>query len=228
MSAQITVWGAFKATFARDFILALRQKIDVINPLFFYVLVISLFPIGVGPEPNLLQRIAPGVIWVAALLATLLGVEKLFKQDYLDGTLEQLILSPVPLSAVATAKICAHWCTTGLPMILVSPLLAAFLSLSDDALLAVVVTLLVATPLLSIIAAIGGALTVGLQKGGVLISLLVLPLNIPVLIFATSAIDNANFGGNYAGQIAVLGAMLLLALMLGPFAVAASLKVSVS
>lgn len=228
MSADITVWGTFKATFSRDFTLALRQKIDVINPLFFYVLVISLFPIGVGPEPNLLQRIAPGVIWVAALLATLLGVEKLFKQDYLDGTLEQLILSPVPLSVIASAKICAHWCTTGLPMILVSPLLAAFLNLSDDALLAVVVTLLVATPLLSIIAAIGGALTVGLQKGGVLISLLVLPLNIPVLIFATSAIDNANFGGNYAGQIAVLGAMLMLALMLGPFAVAASLKVSVS
>ena len=228
MNDQITVWGAFKATFNRDFTLALRQKIDVINPLFFYVLVISLFPIGVGPEPNLLQRIAPGVIWVAALLATLLGVEKLFKQDYLDGTLEQLILSPVPLSAVAMAKICAHWCTTGLPMILVSPLLAAFLNLSDDALLAVVVTLLVATPLLSIIAAIGGALTVGLQKGGVLISLLVLPLNIPVLIFATSAIDNANFGGNYAGQVAVLAAMLVLALMLGPFAVAASLKVSVS
>lgn len=228
MNDQITVWGAFKSTLNRDFTLALRQKIDVINPLFFYVLVISLFPIGVGPEPNLLQRIAPGVIWVAALLATLLGVEKLFKQDYLDGTLEQLILSPVPLSAVAMAKICAHWCTTGLPMILVSPLLAAFLNLSDDALLAVVVTLLVATPLLSIIAAIGGALTVGLQKGGVLISLLVLPLNIPVLIFATSAIDNANFGGNYAGQVAVLGAMLVLALMLGPFAVAASLKVSVS
>jgi heme exporter protein B len=218
---MISYRSVFFATLKRDLSLALRQPVDVVNPLFFYVLVIILFPIGIGPEPNLLQRIAPGVIWVAALLATLLSVEKLFKEDYLDGTLEQLMLSAVPLPVVALAKIIAHWCLTGLPIILVSPLLAAFLNINQSGLIAVILSLLVATPLLSIIAAIGAALTVGLQKGGVLISLLVLPLNIPILIFATSAVA-------YNGQLALLGAMLVIALILGPFAVSSSLKVSVS
>lgn len=220
--------SVFIATLKRDLNLALRQRVDVINPLFFYVLVIILFPIGIGPEPNLLQRIAPGVIWVAALLATLLGVEKLFKEDYLDGTLEQLILSPAPLPVVVLAKIAAHWCISGLPIILISPLLAAFLNINQSGLMAVILSLLIATPLLSIIAAIGAALTVGLQKGGVLISLLVLPLNIPILIFATSAVDTAIAGYAYSGQLALLGAMLVVALILGPFAVSASLRVSVS
>ncbi len=225
---MIAYSAVFFATLKRDLNLALRQRVDVVNPLFFYVLVIVLFPIGIGPEPNLLQRIAPGVIWVAALLATLLGVEKLFKEDFLDGTLEQLILSPVPLPLIALAKIAAHWCISGLPIILISPLLAAFLNINQSGLVAVVLSLLVATPLLSIIAAIGAALTVGLQKGGVLISLLVLPLNIPILIFATSAVDTAIAGYAYSGQLALLGAMLVVALILGPFAVSSSLKVSVS
>ncbi|MFT4926562.1 MAG: heme exporter protein B [Phenylobacterium sp.] len=227
-ASSISYGQVFVATLKRDLQLALRQRVDVINPLFFYVLVIILFPIGVGPEPNLLQRIAPGVIWVAALLSTLLGVEKLFKEDYIDGTLEQLILSPVPLHIIALAKIVAHWCISGLPIILVSPLLAAFLNVNQSGLIAVILTLLVATPLLSIIAAIGAALTVGLQKGGVLISLLVLPLNIPILIFATSAVDSAIAGLAYNGQLAILGAMLVVALITGPFAVSSSLKVSVS
>ncbi len=221
-------WAVYSATLKRDLKLALRQKVDVVNPLFFYVLVIILFPIGIGPEPDLLQRVAPGVIWIAALLSTLLGVEKLFKEDYDDGVLEQLILSPVPLPVVVMAKMTAHWCTSGLPIILISPLLAAFLNVNASGLLAVILTLLVATPLLSIIAAIGAALTVGLQKGGVLISLLVLPLNIPILIFATSAVDNAMSNSPYNGQLAVLTAFLILAMMLGPFAVSSSLKVSVS
>lgn len=225
---SLSNWAIYNATLKRDLKLALRQRVDVVNPLFFYVLVIVLFPIGIGPEPNLLQRVAPGVIWIAALLSTLLGVEKLFKEDYDDGTLEQLVLSPVPLPVIVMAKISAHWCISGLPIILISPLLAAFLNVNFDGLVAVVATLLIATPLLSVVAAIGAALTVGLQKGGVLISLLVLPLNIPILIFATSAVDNAIAGAGYTGQLAVLAAMLVFALMLGPFAVSSSLKVSVS
>ena len=217
---------AFKATVTRELKLAQRRRIEVINPLFFYVLVVILFPIGIGPEPNTLARIAPGVIWVAVLLATLLGIEKLFKDDYVDGTLEQLVLSPVPLPVIVLAKITAHWATTGLPIILLSPLLAAFMNVDMKGLIAVMLTLLVATPLLSIIAAIGAALTVSLQKGGVLLSLLVLPLNIPILIFATAAVDSAMAGYAYTGPLAFLGAMLSLALTLGPFAVAASLKVS--
>lgn len=228
MTDEVAIGRAFKATLVRDLTLAWRQKVDVINPLFFYVLVISLFPISIGPEPTMLARIAPGIICVAVLLATLLGVEKLFKQDFLDGTLEQQILSPVPFTLLVSAKILAHWLTTGVPMILVSPLLAAFLHLSSEVLFAVMLTLVVVTPLLSIIAAIGGALTVALQKGGILIALLVLPLNIPVMIFASSALDNASFGSNYMGQLAVLAALLVLSLMLGPFAVASSLKISVS
>ncbi len=218
---------SFVATLKRDLKLALRQPVDVVNPLFFFVLVIVLFPIGIGPEPNLLQRISPGVIWVAALLATLLGAEKLFKEDHHDGTLEQVVLSPVPMSLYVLAKISAHWLLSALPLLLVSPLLAAFLNINASGLVAVALTLLVATPLLSIIAAIGAALTVGLQKGGVLISLLVLPLNIPVLIFATSAVDIAIAGYGYSGQLAILAAMLVLALLGGPKAISAALKVSV-
>jgi heme exporter protein B len=174
----------------------------------------------------LLQRIAPGAIWVAALLSTLLGAEKLFKEDFNDGTMEQVILSPVPMSLYVLAKITAHWLLSGLPLILISPLLAAFLNINQSGLMAVVLTLLVATPLLSIIAAIGAALTVGLHKGGVLISLLVLPLNIPILIFATSAVDIAIAGYEYQGQLAMLGAMLVLALMAGPKTISSSLRVS--
>jgi heme exporter protein B len=224
----ITYGSVFKATLKRDMNLALRQPIDVVNPLFFYVLVIVLFPIGIGPEPNLLQRIAPGVIWIAALLSTLLGVEKLFKEDYVDGTLEQVVLSPIPMWVYVAAKITSHWCTSGLPIILISPLLAAFLNINTQGLMAVILTLLVATPLLSIIAAIGAALTVGLQKGGVLISLLVLPLNIPILIFATSAVDTAIAGYAYNGQLAILGALLVLSMMGGPQTISSSLKVSVN
>lgn len=225
---MVGYFSAYKATLKRDLKLALRQPVDVVNPLFFFVLVIVLFPIGVGPEPNLLQRISPGAIWVAALLSTLLGAEKLFKEDYADGTLEQVLLSPAPVSLYVLAKISAHWLVSGLPIILISPLLAAFLNINESGLGAVILTLLVATPLLSIIAAIGAALTVGLQKGGVLISLLVLPLNIPILIFATSAVDIAIAGYAYSGQLAVLGAMLTLALMAGPKTVSSSLKVCVN
>ena len=185
----------------RELLIAYRRQADIFNPLWFFIIVITLFPLGVGPEPNLLARIAPGIIWVAALLAALLSMERLFRDDYLDGSLEQMLLMPSPLSVAAFAKMIAHWLLTGLPLILISPLLAILLSLNWNTWIAVLLTLLIGTPTLSFLGAIGMALTVGLRKGGVLLSLLILPLYIPVLIFATSAIEAASLGMAYDGQI---------------------------
>ncbi|MCP4956054.1 heme exporter protein CcmB [Photobacterium aquimaris] len=212
----------------RELLIAYRRQADIFNPLWFFIIVITLFPLGIGPEPNLLARIAPGIIWVAALLAALLSMERLFRDDYLDGSLEQMLLMPVPLSVAAFAKMIAHWLLTGLPLILISPLLAILLSLNWHTWIAVLLTLLIGTPTLSFLGAIGMALTVGLRKGGVLLSLLILPLYIPVLIFATSAIEAASLGMAYDGQLAILGAMLVGSLTLAPFAVAASLRISVN
>ncbi len=192
-----------------------------------FIIVITLFSLSVGPEPALLARIAPWIVWVAALLATLLSLERLFRDDFQDGALEQSMLTPLPLSVVVLAKVTAHWLQTGLPLILISPLLAILLSFDSSTWLAVVLTLLLGTPTLSFIGAIGVALTVGLQMGGLLLSLLVLPLFIPVLIFATSAIDAAALGMPYNGQIAILAAMLMGSMTLTPFAISAALRVSV-
>ncbi|KJG14884.1 heme exporter protein CcmB [Photobacterium iliopiscarium] len=211
----------------RELLIAYRRQADIFNPLWFFIIVITLFPLGIGPEPNLLARIAPGIIWVAALLAALLSMERLFRDDYLDGSLEQMLLMPTPLSVAAFAKMIAHWLLTGLPLILISPLLAILLSLNLHTWIAVLLTLLIGTPTLSFLGAIGMALTVGLRKGGVLLSLLILPLYIPVLIFATSAIEAASLGMAYDGQLAIMGAMLVGSLTLAPFAVAASLRISV-
>jgi len=194
----------------------------------FFLIVISLFPLAIGPEPGLLNRMAPGIIWVAALLSTMLGLDKLFRDDYNDGSLEQLIASSYPLSLTVLAKVAAHWVVTGLPLVLMTPLFALLLNLESSALLATVLTLLLGTPLLSFIGAIGAGLTVGLQKGGILMSLLVLPLYIPVLIFATSAIDTSTMSLDYSGQLAILGAMLVVAIMCAPIAISSALKVSVS
>ncbi len=212
----------------RELLIAYRRQADVFNPLWFFIIVITLFPLAIGPEPNLLARIAPGIIWVAALLAALLSLERLFRDDYYDGALEQMMLMPLPLSLVVIAKVSAHWLLTGLPLIIISPLLAVLLSLSFEAWLAVVITLLLGTPTLSLLGAIGVALTVGLQKGGVLLSLLILPLYIPVLIFATSAINAAQLGMPYNGQVAVLGAMLIGAMTVTPLAISSALRVSVN
>ena len=186
----------------RELLMALRQRADIFNPLWFFLIVITLFPLGIGPEPQLLARIAPGIIWVAALLAAMLSLERLFRDDFSDGALEQ--------------------------MMLVSPLLAILLSLDIRTYLAVVATLALGTPVLSLLGAVGVALTAGLRKGGVLLSLLLLPLYIPVLIFATSAIDAASMGLPYGGQLAILGAMLVGALTLTPLAISAALRVSVN
>lgn len=212
----------------RELLIAYRRQADVFNPLWFFIIVITLFPLSIGPEPNLLARIAAGIVWVAALLSALLSLERLFRDDFQDGSLEQAMLMPLPLPIFTIAKVMAHWILTGLPLIIISPLLAVLLSLNFDTWLAVVVTLLIGTPTLSFIGAIGVALTVGLQKGGVLLSLLVLPLYIPILIFATSAIDAAGLGMAYNGQLAVLGAMLMGAATLTPFAISAALRVSVN
>ncbi|WP_025673636.1 heme exporter protein CcmB [Salinivibrio socompensis] len=215
-------------TIRRELKVAFRQPADSLNPLWFFIIVITLFPLGVGPGPQLLQKIAPGVIWVAALLSALLSLERLFRDDYLDGSLEQIMLMPVPLPLLVIAKVIAHWLLTGLPLLLVSPVLALLLSLDSTSYQAVVLTLLLGTPTLSFVGAIGVALTVGLRKGGVLLSLLILPLYIPVLIFATSAIDMAALGADISGQLAILGAMLVGSLTLAPFAIAAALRVSVN
>lgn len=211
----------------RELLIAFRRKADILNPLWFFIIVITLFPLSIGPEPNLLARIAAGVVWVAALLSALLSLERLFRDDFSDGSLEQMMLMPVPLSILVLAKVFAHWVLTGLPLIIISPLLAILLSLDFNTWLAVVLTLLLGTPTLSFLGAVGVALTVGLQKGGVLLSLLILPLYIPVLIFATSAIDAAGLGMAYNGQLAILGALFMGSATLTPFAISSALRVSV-
>lgn len=228
MNTHDSYWRLFSSIYKKDLTLAFRQRSEIINPVLFFIIVITLFPLGVGPEPNLLARMAPGIIWVAALLSTMLGLDKMFRDDYVDGTLEQMMLSPFPTSLTVLAKVTAHWTVTGLPLVLMTPMFALLLNLESEALTATLLTLLIGTPLLSLIGAIGAALTVGLQKGGVLLSLLVLPLYIPVLIFATSAIDAGSMSLDYSGQLAILGALLAGASVLAPFAVSSSLKVSVS
>ncbi len=218
----------FLAIVGKEVTIAFRERSDIINPLIFFTLVITLFPLGVGPEPNLLMRMAPGVIWVAALLATLLSLDKLFREDYRDGSLEQLLLSPYPASLWVFAKILGHWLITGLPIVIMTPVFALLMNMDTQSMWAAVFSLLLGTPILSAIGAIGSALTVSLNKGGILLSLLVLPLYIPVLIFATSAIDASSMGMSYVGQLAILAAILVVALLLAPIAVSSALKVSVN
>lgn len=210
----------------RELQIAMRKRAEILNPLWFFLIVITLFPLVIGPDPKLLSRIAPGIAWVAALLSALLSFERLFRDDFIDGSLEQLMLTSLPLPLVALAKVIAHWLLTGLPLILLSPIAALLLSLEVQIWWALVLTLLLGTPVLSCIGAIGVALTVGLRKGGVLLSLLVVPLFIPVLIFAASVLDAAGLNLPYHGQLAILGAMCVGAITLSPFAVAAALRVS--
>lgn len=217
---------AFMLMLKRDLTIALRHKDDIFNPLLFFIIVVTLFPLGIGPEASTLSRIAPGIIWVAALLATLLSLDRLFKADFADGSLEQMMLLPQPLFIIVLAKIIAHWLITGLPLIFIAPVLAVLLHLNENSYGALMITLLIGTPVLSFIGAIGVALTVGIKKGGVLLSLIVLPLYIPVLIFATSAIDTAAMNLPYSGQVAIIGALFFTSFTLAPFAVSAALKVS--
>jgi len=209
-------------------LLALRRRAEIVNPLLFFVLVTTLFPLGIGDNPSVLKIAGPGVIWVAALLSALLCLDGMFRSDFEDGSLEQLMLSPHPVSLLVIAKITGHWLVTGLPLLIVAPLLGILLSLPGKAIGVLLVTLLLGTPVLSLIGAVGVALTVGLRRGGIILSLLVLPLYVPVLIFASTAVDAAAAGIAVTAQLYMLGAILVLAFSLAPLATAASLRISLS
>ncbi|PCF96991.1 heme exporter protein CcmB [Vreelandella nigrificans] len=219
---------ALNATLKRDMMLMLRRRGEVLNPLVFFALVITLFPIGISPDPELLAVIAPGLLWVAALLAALLSLDSLFRSDYEDGSLEQLLLAPQPLAALGLAKVAVHWLLTGLPLALMAPLLGIMLALPTGSYAVLALSLALGTASLSLIGAIGAALTVGLARGGVLLSLLVLPLYIPVLIFGAGAVQAAIMGDGVTAHLAILGALLAVALMLAPWAIAASLRISIN
>lgn len=219
---------AMTALLRRDLLLAFRHRGELANPLLFFAMIVTLYPLGVSPDPELLRVVAPGVIWIAALLAALFSLENLFRADFDDGALEQMLLSPHPLALLVLARIFAHWLVSGLPLLLLAPLLALQLNLSFAAIQALLATLVLGTPLLSLVGAIGVALTVGLRRGGMLLTLLVMPLYIPVLIFATNAVTAAGAGMPVEGQLYFLAALLVLALTLAPLAVAAALRISLS
>ena len=210
----------------RDLLLAMRRRSDVLTTLFFFIIVVSLFPLGVGPEMNMLRIMAPGVVWVAALLAAMLSLGRMFSGDYMDGTLEQMLLSPQSLSLLVLGKALAHWLVTGVPLVLMAPVLGVQYDLSSNALLVLTGSLLLGTPVLSLIGAIGAALTLGLRGGGVLVSLLVLPLYIPVLIFGAGAVEASVAGLGAGAHMSLLGAFLLAALALAPWTTAACLRIS--
>lgn len=218
----------FLATLKRDLTLAFRNRGDMVNPLVFFLIAITMIPLALGPEKAVLMRIAPGIIWVMALLATLLSLDGLFRSDFDDGSLEQMLISPYPLSLAVTAKVFVHWLATGLPLTLLAPLLGGMLSLPSSAFIALLLSLVLGTAAMSLIGSIGAALTVGLRKGGVLISLIVMPLYIPILIFGASAVQTAALGDPYTMQLAVLGAILALALVLAPLAAAGALRISIN
>ncbi len=220
------MFKAFYTIVMRDLLLVMRNRSDILTTLFFFIIAISLFPLGIGPELDTLRLIAPGVFWVAALLASMLALERLFAIDFADGTLEQLLLTPQPASLLVLAKVLAHWLITGVPLVLLSPLLGLQYDLSGEAIQALMLTLLLGTPSLSLVGAIGAALTLGLRGGGVLVSLLVLPLYIPVLIFGAGAVEATVSGLGGSGHISMLGAILLLSLVLAPLATVAALRIS--
>ena len=211
----------------RDLLLALRRQSDVATALLFFVIVASLFPLGVGAQPNLLRSIAPGVIWVAALLSSMLSLGRLFAGDYADGTLEQIVLGAAPLGVVVAAKAFAHWLVSGLPLVVIAPLIALQYDLERPLYGVLVASLLLGTPVLSLIGAIGAALTLGLRGGGVLISLLVLPLYVPVLILGAGSVEMAAAGLAPDGQLLLLGALLVVTAAFAPWAVAAALRISI-
>jgi heme exporter protein B len=211
---------------ARDLLVALRRPSDVATALLFFVIVTSLFPLAIGAEPNLLRSIAPGVIWVAALLSSMLSLGRLFAADHADGTLEQILLGAAPFAVVAAAKVFAHWLLSGLPLVLIAPLIALQYDLPSHLYGVLVLSLLLGTPVLSLIGAIGAALTLGLRGGGVLLSLLVLPLYVPVLIMGAGSVELAAAGMSGQGQILLLAAMLVVAAIFAPWAISAAVRIS--
>lgn len=223
-----TTFAAFRATLRRDLLIAYKKKHDVVNPFMFFLIVATLFPIGISPDPDRLGEIAAGVLWISALLAAMLSMDSLYRADYEDGSLEQLLLSPHPLYFMVLAKNIAHWLVSGLPVVLVSPLIAYMLNLPDASYFAVFITLLLGTPVLSLLGSIGVALTVGLGSRGLILAVITLPMSVPVLIAGTMAVQQTLNGASLAGYLAILGAMLLVSLTLAPLASAAALRISVN
>lgn len=216
----------FRWIVRRDLTLAWRRRADVLSTLFFFVIVVSLFPLGIGPESQLLRSIAPGVVWVAALLASLLSLNRLFENDYHDGTLEQLLLTPQPLYLVVMGKVLAQWLVSEVPLAVAAPLLGVQFDLDPKTLWVLFLSLLLGTPVLSLLGAIGAALTLGLRGGGVLIAVLILPLYVPVLIFGAGAVDASINSGNVSANLYLLGASLALSLVFAPWATSAALRIS--
>lgn len=225
-SAGISWLSACRGVLRRDLTLALRRRTDTLACLIFFGMVVSLFPLGIGPEANVLRNIGPGVVWVAALLASMLALNRLFFDDHQDGTLEQLVLSPAPLPLLVLSKAVAHWASSGLLLVLASPVIAIQFDLSATATGVLCLTLLLGTPVLSLVGSIGAALTVGVRGAGVLVSLLVLPLVMPVLIFGASAVQDSAAGMPVTGHFSLLGAMLLASIVLAPLATAGALRIS--
>jgi len=216
----------FRWVVVRDLMLAWRRRADVLSTLFFFVIVVSLFPLGIGPETQLLRSIAPGVVWVAALLASMLSLGRVFQNDEQDGTLEQLLLTPQPLYLVVLGKVLAQWLVSEVPLVLIAPLLGIQFGLDPNTLLILFVSLLIGTPILSLIGSIGAALTLGLRGGGTLIALLILPLYIPVLIFGAGAVDASINSVSSHANLYLLGAFLVVSLVFAPWATSAALRIS--
>jgi heme exporter protein B len=219
--------AALWAVAHRDLLCALRHRADLMTTLIFFVIVVSLFPLGVGSETALLRLMGPGVVWVAALLASMLALTRLFAGDYADGTLEQLALAPQPLTLLVLAKTATHWLVSGLPLVVIAPLLGLQFDLNADALLVLLASLMLGTPTLSLIGAVGAALTLGVRGGGALLSLLVLPLYVPVLIFGAGAVEASAAGLGAAAHLSLLGALLLVSLVFAPWATAVAVRIAV-
>ena len=218
--------NAILAVVQRDLLVVVRRKSEVLTALFFFVIVSSLFPLGIGPEPGLLRKIAPGVLWVGALLATMLALQRMFAADHADGTLEQMAISPSPLVGLVVGKIAAHWLVSGLPLVLMAPVLGLQFDLDAGALGVLMLALLLGTPVLSLVGAIGAALTLGVRGGGVLLSLLVLPLFVPVLIFGAGAVESHIAGLGAGGHLSLLAALLALSVFFAPWAATAALRIA--
>lgn len=223
---QLTATAIFRSVLKRDLVLAYRRRSDVMTTVFFFVIVVSLFPFGVGPETNQLRMMAPGILWVAALLSSMLSLGRMFAFDYLDGTLEQMLLGAAPLGLVVVAKVIAHWLVSGLPLVVLAPVLGLMFDLPGDQLWVLSVSLLIGTPVLSLIGSVGAALTLGLRGGGVLVSLLVLPLYVPVLIFGAGAVGAQAAAIGAQSHLLLLAAFLTVTLLFAPWATSAALRIS--
>ena len=218
--------GLLLAVTLRDLVMARRRRVEALLPLGFFVVAAGLFPIGVGPEPQTLRQIAPGVLWVCALLAAMLSVTQMFASDHHDGSLEQMVLAPQPLVVVVAGKVLAHWLTSGIPLVLTAPLIGVLFDMRAQSIVTLTLTLLLGTPILSLLGAVGAALTLGLRSGAALMFLLVLPLTVPALIFGTGAVGAVDAGLSAQAHMSLLGALLILTLLGAPLAAAAALRIS--